>query len=301
MKRFYRLLMSVLIVIGMVFGGTGLKSLKSVNAAYATPRLIVTGCDIKGGNVKAGDEFEMTLHLKNESSSTKLTNISLKLSSQDNQIVSTSGSDSIYIDSLDKDQEYDVKVTMKTKEDLTQKNYSISVDYKYEDNSRNSFEDSASLVVPVVQEARLGISELKLSKKEVTVNGKNSLSFKINNMGLDKLRNVTVELSGDTIDDVTYYAGTIETGLNSSVDLTITPIKVGDSDVNIKVIYEDTLGNKGSIEDKIGMVAIEEVALDIEEEEFSFSPAMIGGGAGIIIFLIIIVSIIKKRNQKKYE
>lgn len=271
---------------------------------YATPKLVVTGRDIKGDSVKAGDEFEMVLHFKNESNSTKLRNISIKLSSEENQIITTSGSDSIYIDSLDKEAECDVTVKMKAKEDLAQKNYSVNVEYKYEDNSKNSFEGNASVTVPVVQEARLGISEVKLSKKELDIDGKTSLSFKVNNMGLDTLRNVNVEFSGDTIQEISYYAGTIESGASNTVDMTITPDQIGNDDIHIKVSFEDATGNVSTYEDSVSLVVNEAKPDDVAEaeNEAGVSPALLGGGAiAIIAIIALIAGIVKKIRLKKYE
>ena len=291
------------VMVGATLGLTKGKG-STVNAAYTTPRLMVTGCDIKGGSVKAGSEFDMVIHLRNESDSTKLTNIKLKLSSDNNQIVPVSGSDSIYIDELDKEEETDVSVKMKAKEDLEQKNYTVNVAYAYENSWGESFDDSASLTVPVVQESKVGISELKLTKSEVDINGKTSLSFKVNNLGLDKLRNVTVEFSGDTIKEISYYVGTVEAGASGTVDMTITPDQIGDDDIHIKVTYEDASGNQSEIEDTVELSVIEETETEAEAEvkESSVSPAFIGGGLVFVVALIAIVGgVIKRKSQKKYE
>ena len=297
--------MAAILMIGATLGLTKGKG-STVNAAYTTPRLMVTGCDIKGNVVKAGDEFEMVLHLKNEATSTKLTNIKLKLSCDDNLIVPSSGSDSIYIDELAKEEETDVSVKMKTKTDLEQKNYIVNVAYAYENSWGESFDDSASVTVPVIQDSKIGISEIKLSKSELTEGGKTSLSFKVNNMGLDKLRNVSVEFSGDTIEEITYFVGTIESGESGSVDMTITPDKVGNDDIHITVTYEDVLGNSKTMEETVGLVVNEEVA----EEEAAVEPETsaaklpvvpIAGVAAIFVIVMIIGRAVKKRNLKKYE
>ncbi len=309
LKRVAAMVIAAVLIIGTVVGAYKGGSSK-VNAAYATPRLIVTGCDIAGGSVKAGADFDMTLHLKNESTSTKLTNIRLKLSSEENQIVTVSGSDTIYVDELDKEEEYDVKVKMRAKNDLEQQNYTVTVSYAYENSWQESFEDTASVVVPVVQESKLCISEKKLSKNEVAIDGKTSLSFKVNNMGLDKLRNVTVEFSGDTITEIDYFAGTIEPGASNSVDMTITPDKVGDSDLIIKVNYEDAAGKKNTYEDKMSLVVKEaepeETASGAgsaasENAQGGIPVVPIAGAAAVIVFIVIIVNVVKKHNMKKYE
>ena len=318
MRRIGTFFISALFAAGLVLGGGAAGNMNSVDAAglkgttmnstvyyFATPKLVVTGRDIKGNSVKAGDKFEMVIHFKNESNSTKLRNISIKLSSDENQIVTTSGSDTIYINSLDKEEEYDVTVEMMAREDLEQKNYTVNVDYTYEDNNKHTFDDSANVTVPVVQESRLGISEVKLSKPELDIDGKTSLSFKVNNMGLDKLRNVTVDFSGDTIQEISYYVGNIETGMSGSVDMTITPDQVGTDDIHLKVTYEDTAGNTKTYEENVSLTVNEVQQTEVSEAETAepdVNMAMVGGGAlGIIVLLVLVVSIIKKINLKKYE
>ncbi|SEP68038.1 hypothetical protein SAMN02910369_00443 [Lachnospiraceae bacterium NE2001] len=326
MKKIGTFLVSAVFITGTIFGGAkGAEGLGNVYASstdaqvvthvneegsskktvyyFATPKLVVTGRDIKGGDVKAGDEFEMVLHLKNESTSTKLRNISIKLSSDENQITTTSGSDSIYIESMDKEENCDVTVKMKAREDLEQKNYTVNVEYNYEDNSKKTFDGTASVTVPVIQEARLGISEVKLTKTELSVDGKTSLSFKLNNMGMDTLRNVTVDFAGDTIQEISYYAGTIESGASSTVDMTITPDKVGIDDIDIKVSFEDASGNVSTYKDSVALVVNEaEDEVAAVDEAQAVSPAVLGGGAVIVIALIaLIAGIVKRVSQKKYE
>ena len=304
LSKMMAFVMTAIVMIGATLGLTKGKS-GTVQAAYTTPRLMVTGCDIKGGNVKAGAEFEMVLHLKNESDSTKLTNIKLKLSTDENQIVPTSGSDSIYIDELGKEEETDVSVKMKAKGDLEQKNYTVTVAYAYENSWGESFDDSASVTVPVIQDSKIGLSEMKLSKSEVALGGKTSLSFKVNNMGLDKVRNVVVEFSGDTIQEISYYVGTIETGVSGSVDMTITPDKVGTDDIQIKVTYEDALGNKNTMDDKVGLSVIEEkvdeVAVEPETSAANIPVLPIAAVIVAIVLVMVVAKAAKKHNQKKYE
>ena len=299
------LLLTLSMIVAGVFGGFKGGSSK-VDAAYATPRLIVTGCDIKGKTVKAGDEFDMTIHLKNESTSTKLTNIKFKISSEAGEIVTASGSDSIYIDEIEKEKEYDLEVKMKSRADLEQKTYAVNVNYSYENNSRETFEDTAVLSVPVKQDTKLSLSEKKLTKKEVALDGKTSLTFKINNTGLGDLRNVTVDLSGDTISDITYFVGTVKVGESGTVDTTITPEKAGDKPINIKVTYEDNQGNISTFEDAMQLTVTEAeaepTADEASAETKNISAGMIGGGIVFVLLIVVIVScIVKKKSQKKYE
>ena len=253
--------------------------------------------------VKAGDTFTMTIHLKNESKN-KLGNISLKLSSEDNQIITASGSDTIYIDTIEKEGEYDVVVDLKTRGNLEQKNYSVNINYQYEDNNWNAYEESATVNVPVYQDCRASISEKRLTKNSVAVDGKTSLSFKINNTGKGSIYNVTAEITGDTISDISSYAGTIAVGESSTIDLSINAEKTGNDKIHVKVIYEDTEGKSGSITDEFDFEVTEpvvEAAVTEQPAAAGNSKTLIIAAVAAILALIIIVSIVKKIRDKKYE
>ena len=56
-KKFMVLLMTAVLLVVGVLGGFGGNT--TVYAAFKTPKLIVTGADIEGGSVKAGDGFTM--------------------------------------------------------------------------------------------------------------------------------------------------------------------------------------------------------------------------------------------------
>lgn len=296
------LLMTAVMLFAGVTGGLWGESLNA-KAAYVTPRLLVTGADIDGGSVKAGEEFDMVLHLKNESTTTKLMNISLKLSSEDNQIITTSGSDSIYIDSIEMDTEYDVTVSLKTRGNLEQKTYTLNVSYTYEDKNRYTYEDTAAVSVPVIQEPKLSTSEKRVSKSTITVDGKTSFSFKLNNLGKDKVYNVSVDFTGDNIKDISTYVGTIDVGMSNSVDMSVTGESVGEGKVVAVISYEDAEGNLSSFEEEFSLNVIAPIDEEnLKENDGKVSTGLlIGGGVFLLIAIIIVVGAVKKKKEKQYE
>ena len=104
--KFFAAILTIFFVMGILLGNPS--QAVRVNAAYLTPRLIVTGSEITTGEVNAGDDFELLIHLKNESTSTKLNNIRIELTSEDNEIIPVNGTNVIYIDSMEKEEERDV-------------------------------------------------------------------------------------------------------------------------------------------------------------------------------------------------
>ena len=297
-KSLVFLMTAVMLVTGVILS-QGKEAL-----AYATPKLIVTGADIKGGSVKAGDEFTMVLHLKNESKS-KLNNITLKVSSEESMIITSSGSDTFYIENIEKEAETDVTLDLKTRGNLEQKNYTLNVSYTYEDNSRNTYEETAAVTVPVVQDSRATISEKRLTKSEVTVDGKTSLSFKINNTGKGSIYNVTSEITGETITDISTYTGTIDVGMSGTVDLSINAEKAGTDKINVKVTYEDAEGNVNTVTDSFDFKVTAPEASTITDAAAEAQQGNPGLLIAIIIIVILVIVIIvgavKRAREKKFE
>ncbi len=295
-KKVFAMLMMAAILTAGIIGGAGEKA-----KAYNTPKLLVTGADIEGGSVAAGDTFTMKLHLKNESDY-KLVNISLKLSSEDNQIVTTSGSDSIWLESVGGNEEAEVSVELATRANLEQKNYSVKVEYTYEDNSWNTYSDTATVTVPVVQKSSASITEKRLSKKSIIVNGKTSLSFKVNNTGKGTLYNVTAEIAGDTISDMSSYVGTIAVGESGTVDLSLTGEKTGDTPINVTVTFEDAEGKTATISDTLELSVEEPVAeTNVEETKSGNSAVLVIAVIVVIVLIIVIAGVVRRTRDKKYE
>ena len=193
-------------------------------------------------------------------------------------------------------------VELKTRGNLEQKNYSVKVEYTYEDSSWDTYNDSALITVPVVQESKASITEKRLTKKEITVDGKTSLSFKINNTGKGSIYNVTSEITGDTISDISTYTGTIAVGESGTVDLSVAGVKAGDGKINVKVTYEDAEGKTGTVTDTFDLVVSEPVVETVVEEAPQANNTMLIAGAVIaVLLLIIIVGAIKRARDKKFE
>ena len=272
-----------------------------VNAAYVTPRLIVTGSEITTGPVNAGDDFELVIHLKNESTATQLNNIRIEFETEDNEITPSNGTNVVYIDSLAKEAEYDVTVTMSTRGDLQQKPYTLTLNYEYEDKDRNSFEDSSVVTVPIIQTPELSLSEFKLSRKEIVLDGKTNVSFDLNNIGKDTVYNVSVEFEGEQIDNISAYVGNIDVSGSSTVDLSLKGTSVGAGSIVAHVTFEDADGQEFSFDQNFDLEVAAKPVVDTEADTGSpvSVPVVAGVGAAVII-VVAAVSIIRKKKERAY-
>lgn len=285
-----------------VAGLSGLTLLQNnVNAAYYTPRLMVTGSEISKDRVNAGDEFDLTVHFMNESEDTHLYNIKVAFTSNDNEMYPTAGTNVYYVDSVEDEESFDITVRMATRSDLDPKPYTLTVSYEYEDREKMYYQDSSQIVVPIYQTPVLSASDLKLTKNEIDLNNKTSFSMKLNNTGKTDIYNVSVNVEGNMINDAETVVGNLDKGSNTTVDISLKGTEVGSGDVAVNVVYEDAEGNSYEINKTMSLTVNEPAPVALATEEApSVNIGLIAAIAAAVVVIIIVVTIIRKKREKAY-
>lgn len=148
-----------------VKGTTGVSS----DGTASTPRVIVTGFSTSPEEVRAGETFTLTLHMQNTSRATAVQNMLFDIQaaseSTDTTYVAaaflpTAGSSTIFVDRIAAGATKDISMEMEARSDLAQKPYVVNVKMNYEDENVNAYENTASVSIPVRQEARVDILSL---------------------------------------------------------------------------------------------------------------------------------------------
>lgn len=298
--KFFAAILTIFFVMGILLGNPS--QAVRVNAAYLTPRLIVTGSEITTGEVNAGDDFELLIHLKNESTSTKLNNIRIELTSEDNEIIPVNGTNVVYIDSMEKEEERDVTIELSARGDLQQKPYTITLNYAYEDKDRNPFEDSSLITIPVLQTPEVSLSEFRITRQSVVVGGKTNVTFALNNIGRDTVYNVSVEFTGENIDDISTYVGNLDVSGNGNVDMSLKASDVGSGVVTARVTYEDADGKEYSFDKTFDFEVTAQVQAAVAEAAAgsSLPIPLIAAAVAVVIIVIVVVNVIRKKKEKAY-
>ena len=103
----------------LVKGAAGSGNIENEGGASSTPRVIVTGFTTEPAKVHAGDTFQLTLHLKNTSKRTSVSNMLINLTAPSEgtdaestyaAFLPTNGSNSVYLESIGKGQTQDVSI-----------------------------------------------------------------------------------------------------------------------------------------------------------------------------------------------
>lgn len=286
----------------------------------STPRIIVTGFETDPGDVYAGETFLLSIHVKNTSSKTAVSNVEFDLAAavegkDENAVYAaflpTSGSNTVYIDHMPMGGTADLNIEMSAKADLSQKPYALDINMKYEDEDYNPYESKASVSIPVKQKSKFETSTPEIMPSEIMVGEETNVMLSVYNTGKTTLYNVKVRFEGDTVEGGDTFVGKIDSGATGNVDTMLTGIAPTMDDGSIKAIvsYEDVAGNVTEEEQTIHimvMEAYEEPVFDpsMEEMENTKSPMEIYVILGIVLVIFIVVMgivMLRKRRKKMRE
>lgn len=279
----------------------------------STPRVIVTGYKTDIEKVYAGDDFDLTLSIKNTSNETPVSNIKISLTSASNEFLPSSGSSTLFIDRIPAGGTKDVTVNMKAQASLEQKPYVLSVDMEYESDKHKAYTAKESISIPVYIETKIKVTSVEIMPESVEVYGQANVMFNINNTGKSAISNVQVTVESENVQSEETFVGNIAAGGTGYADFMVTGISPTMDDGTVKVIisYEDSAGIAGTYETSINLFVYEpmpmepDMPIDVvpmpEEENKDISKYIwIGIGAAAVVLIIIII-VIKKRKKRKEE
>ncbi len=263
----------------------------------SVPRVIVTGFTTNPAEVKAGSDFVLTIHLKNTSKKTKVSNMLFELQAptegSDEQTTApaflpASGSNSIYMEGIPADGNADISISLNAKADLVQKPYEIALSMKYEDSEAAQIEAGASLSIPVKQNVRFEFSEFEITPESVEVGSEANVSCNLYNLGRIKLYNVKAIFEGSDIKKEEVFLGNLEPGSSTPIDAMLEGTKAskGEGKVKMTLSYEDEAGTATTAEENFNLT----VAEASEDAGMMDGEMMEEPEAGLPVIPIIIVA-----------
>ena len=299
----------------------------SADGKSSVPRVIVTGFETNPETVHAGESFMLTLHLKNTSTATSVSNMLFEFDAavegKDSEttyesFLPTAGSNTIFVDKMAKNGTKDIQIEMEARADLAQKPYAIDVNMSYEDEHVNAYTNKASVSIPVKQAARVDMSEPEVNPSSIEVGSEANIMFSIYNLGKTKLYNVKVSADSEFVSSGDAFVGNLDSGATGSVDMYVNGLAptTDDGTVKLNISYEDETGEATVIEKTVSLYVSEPMMDDSTgmDDMPADDQTGTGGSVGkavpvIVVFLIaaggiaIIISLKKKKlkEQKKLE
>ena len=250
---------------GGYYGGGGDGS----DGPASTPRLMISSFHTEPATVMAGETFKIVTTLRNTSTKTDISNIQVSFKGAEGTFLPTSGSSSIYVPSIAKEESATVEIEMQSPATLEQKAYSVSINMAYENDKAAQLSAEDMISIPVRQQSRIDFSETQIMPEFIQIGSDANLMFSIYNKGKSTLYNVTVEFPEDSpVQSPSFFAGNMEAGTAKDVDMMVTglaPLMEPDGLV-IQVIYEDDAGNETVVERNASLF------IEPPMEEFNVEP-----------------------------
>lgn len=275
----------------------------------STAILLLEDYTMNPQEVKAGEEFDLTLRIRNTSDRT-VTDVKSTLEEAKSTIVPVNGTNSFFIERIKAGEtvEKTIRVRATPSAGVEPVSLTLKNEFVQEDAAKTS-QDTFSL--PIVQ-----VANLSLDTPNYPIDCYQGESFNLMmnlyNKGRTTLYNVSVTFESDTMSaDENYYAGNMESGSTREYDVMITPNAdaSGQVDGEIVVTYEDEDGNQT---EKRTPVTVNVAAMDygyddmmIPDEPVIAEPVSAGFPVwgyiviGVVVAGAVVAVIVIVRRRKK--
>ncbi|MDO4753383.1 MAG: hypothetical protein Q4A41_00105, partial [Bacillota bacterium] len=284
------------------------------------PKLIIEKYEY-GGKVKAGEEFDLVLDIKNTSATQYTKNIKIILTSSDGVFTPVNSSSSLFIERIAPGATEQATMRYKAKSDASVQIYTVGVKMEYEDGDgkafdaqNNPFSESENLSLYVVQDAVLSVNDPFINP-EIYVGDRFDVDVQFYNEGKAKIRNLKVKIEGIAVRENSYYVGNFEPGQNDVFSVSLTAEEEGEVSGKFIFEFETPTGEMQTIEKEImyyvmpaadrpqvndhdPMKPMDDGTSQEDEKKTDWSLyAWIG--AGILVAAVAVFVIISKNKKKK--
>lgn len=284
------------------------------DALVSMPKLIIESFATSVDRIYAGDEFDITLNLKNTSSEEAIQNLQLRITDPNNVVLpANSGSNTIYIDKIAKGETKTVTMTLQTPSDAEARTYTMNVEFSYEgSSSKHTYTPSETLTLSISQHIRTKLDTLTIYDDAWVGQGV-SMSFALYNLGRSSIYNcmVTVEGEGLAMEE-NYFGGNIPGGSQMRADFVVIPSIGGDIAGKVIITYEDVFGETITEELPFNLFVNEEqpydpafdpIVPDTPEDTGGAFPwwAWVIIGAAVIGAVSVLIVVLRKRRERRLE
>lgn len=235
--------------------------------AGSTPKLIVESYSISSDKIYAGETFDVTVTLRNTSSSEDIQN--LQIGFKDTQEVAklvpaSGGSNTLYIKKIAKGDSVTEVISLQTAPDTEAKAYTLGLDFSYEGASDNkAYTAGETIAIPILQKIRVKFDDPTIYDSEAWVGQSCGMYVRMYNMGKSSLYNCMIEVEGEGLEmEETYFGGNISSGSTMSADFSVIPSVAGEIQGEVVITYEDVYGEPSEERLPFTLMVNEEVAFD---------------------------------------
>ena len=226
----------------------------SEEAPESAPVILVEKSVVSTGTAKAGEDFDVTVTLKNTSKTKSVQNMvaSINVPSADFEL--KNNSNTIFVDKLGAEKTTDLSLTFHVGKSTVDGNYPIEVALSYDDSKANTLSSAGTFVVTVEQPLNVKLTMPAIAA-DLTAGDTVPLSFQVMNLGRSTVYNVRCDVTGDgLVQTKTAFVGNMESGNDGEGDsnIFVSPMEgenqYGKTTGTVTLTYEDAFGNEHSQE-----------------------------------------------------
>lgn len=220
----------------------------------SAPVILVEKSVVSTGTAKAGEDFDVTVTLKNTSKTKSVQNMVASITVPSADFELKNNSNTIFIDKLGAEKTTDLSLTFHVGKSTVDGNYPIEVALSYDDSKANTLSSAGTFVVTVEQPLNVKLTMPAIAA-DLTVGDTVPLSFQVMNLGRSTVYNVRCDVTGDgLVQTKTAFVGNMESGNDGEGDsnIFISPMEgenqYGKTTGTVTLTYEDAFGNEHSQE-----------------------------------------------------
>lgn len=272
----------------------------------ATPRVMVSDYEVKEGGVVAGEEFTLTLTLKNTAQKV-VKNLKLTIYTENGELLPAEGAGTAYSEQIDADSEQNFSFKMKAINGLEEKAYKLSVKTEYENTGGFEYTVEDSLFIPVSVKNRIALTDFFTENVQVQLGDTVELTAEVNNLGDGTVYNVTAVVIGDNFEETQDFVGNIDSGKSAGIDILTKAVQVAEMDRmdnRVVVSYEDKEGNVYQEEMSFQMVVVKPEYKNLEKvkeepDTATLFRALLRGLAVMVVIGIVILLCYRHKKHKQ--
>ena len=287
-------------------GGTGAESI-----AGPVPNIIITNFSYGDGSVPAGGAFTLGFTFQNMGKVT-VSNMVVTVDGGESFAIA-GGTNTFYFESLRAGGAMTQSVPMQAVSGATSGAQPIAVSFRYEyvdAGARSSNSSDIKISVPVSQPDRFQVND-PVMPEQLAAGQETTVTMEYVNKGKGDVSNVEATIEGDGVDTAvrTQYLGNVASGGTGQIGFAFTPIAAGDTEVKLRVTYEDSDGQSQTKEYPLTLSVQESMPIDDGmmpdpmPEQSQGLPwwAWVIGVAVLAGVVALVVVLVRRRKRRKNQ
>lgn len=271
----------------------------------ANPRIIIENYSISNDEIAPGEEFELTLKLRNTSIFYDTYSVVTTISDKTGSVYPVYGnSDQIYVERVYARNTWDITFKLKAAKEIEEAVIPLNVYITYNDNKFFDRQiNDTYIYIPVKLSGNLNIYNVTVPENAV-IETKSRIAIDYENTGTGTLKNIVMNVDGgELFEPYTTNLYSLNGGTRSTAEIFVDCQKVGDIPITVSFSYEDEDGKVYETEATTYTIKVVPQTGNAGVDDV----IIVNGGVSILTFVImaaivviamIILFILKNRERR---